>query len=134
VVGSVRSKDTEAAWAPEGELVAAPPPDGILVSVYRACHMGLLFKAYSETNKAASMVIVIELYTTGIMMEHEFGASTTTKPEMIKRLTSRSSKQPVYSAGVRMSEMSEDNHQKPHQYKEKNKASRVIENYLQTSN
>ena len=94
------SRDTDGS----DELVAARPPDGLILPIWRTCHMGIILEAYcdSTSKEQAQLIIAVELFEDGIHMKHSFGESWKTKKEVVQELRSRSAGDfPVFSAGVK---------------------------------
>jgi hypothetical protein len=81
-----------------GVLTSARPPDGILVPIWRYCHMGILLRTFrDDDDEEAGLTIAIHLHTDGIHTEHSFG--TASQEEVVSKLRNQGNGT-VYSAGV----------------------------------
>jgi hypothetical protein len=80
-----------------GALRAARPPDGIVVPIWRYCHMGILLEAFKDGDKEVGLTVAIHLHTDGIRMKYNFG--TAPQEEVVSDLRNEGTGT-VYSAGV----------------------------------
>lgn len=81
----------------EGVLTTARPPDGMVLPIWRRCHMGILLQAFRGDDKAAGLTVAIHLHQDGIRMVHDFGTAPLKK--VVNRLRPDENGA-IYSAGV----------------------------------
>jgi hypothetical protein len=73
------STTEEDATLKESALRTARPPDGMVMPIWRLCHMGILLQAYKDDDKEAGLTVAIHLNNDGIRMEYDFGTAPQTK-------------------------------------------------------
>jgi hypothetical protein len=78
-------------------LTAARPPDGVVVPIWRKCHMGILLQAFKGDDNEAGLTVAIHLHDDGIHMAYDFG--TASQEEVVKMLRPGENRA-IYSAGA----------------------------------
>lgn len=84
----------------DDDLQAARPPDGVVLPIWRLCHMGIILEGYNSSTESnsAKLYLAIELFRDGIHMKHSFGKKS--KKRVIQMLRGNLEGD-VYSGGVK---------------------------------